>query len=213
MNAEREIWIEGDGVRLDARLHEGAGALSVAVLHPHPQYGGDMDNHVVVAVAGALAGMGATTLRFNFRGVGRSSGDFAGGVGEADDAVAAVRFLRERESGARVLIAGYSFGAMVASAIAGRVRPDGVLLISPPVAYSPLVEMPAGIPVLVIAGDRDTVAPVAGVSALRATGVEVRIVPGADHGWWPGLESLTAEATNFAEEVVSHSYTPSQSSP
>ncbi|MEK7873888.1 MAG: alpha/beta hydrolase, partial [Chloroflexota bacterium] len=69
----------------------------VVVCHPHPLYGGDMNNSVVIAMCGALLDRGIATLRFNFRGAGGSGGSFDGGIGERDDARAALAFLAERE--------------------------------------------------------------------------------------------------------------------
>jgi alpha/beta superfamily hydrolase len=82
------LWLEG-------RLSIPAGATRAAVVcHPHPQYGGDMDNSVVVATAAALGRRGIATLRFNFRGVGQSEGSYGEGVAELGDARAAVERLR-----------------------------------------------------------------------------------------------------------------------
>ena len=200
---ERECWIEHDGLRLEGLLRTGAGSLAAVILHPHPHYGGDMHNHVVTGLGEALAEAGAATLRFNFRGVGRSAGVYDGGAGEASDAVAAIDFLRARAPDARVVLAGYSFGAMVAAA-AATMRPlDGLLLVSPPLAFAALPPLPDGVPVLAIAGDRDPLAPLAAILAIKGAGVQTAIVEGADHGWWPGLESLTAEAAKFAEQLIS----------
>src|SRR5271154_4775000 len=89
---------------------------AAVVCHPHPLYGGSMYNNVVDAVLEALHVRGFVTLRFNFRGVGQSEGHFDNGNGEADDAVAAVRFLTKQEEvrAADSVLAGYSFGATTA---------------------------------------------------------------------------------------------------
>ena len=132
MTGERAFTIESDGLLLEGALREGGSDLLALVLHPHPQYGGDMHNHVVTAVCGALAESGATTLRFNFRGTGRNEGAFDSGRGEANDARAAVDALRALRPDGRLLLAGYSFGAMIAATVATDVRPDALVLISPP---------------------------------------------------------------------------------
>lgn len=111
---ERPFPFESDGLQLEGMLHEGNSRFAAVVLHPHPLYGGDMDNHVVLALRAALADAGATTLRFNFRGAGRSQGDYDHGRGEAGDARAAIRELRQLRPGCRMLLIGYSFGAQVA---------------------------------------------------------------------------------------------------
>ncbi len=80
------------------------GTAGAVICHPHPQYGGDMDNPIILTVTRALQQAGFSTLRFNFRGVGGSDGSYGGGVGEADDARAAVRYLIEPK--AQQIVAG-----------------------------------------------------------------------------------------------------------
>ena len=117
----RTVVIEGDE-RLEGVLREGAGAGGVVVCHPHPLYGGSMGNSVVRAIEEGFFKRSFTTLRFNFRGVGRSSGAYGEGVGETADLVAACQFLEGvLGEGGRFVIAGYSFGAYVASLALARV--------------------------------------------------------------------------------------------
>ena len=117
---------------LEAMIHEPAApACAALVLHPHPQYGGDMHNHVVEALS-SLCARDATTLRFNFRGAGRSSGAYAGGRGEVDDARAALAELRRAAPDAPVALAGYSFGAQIAAVLAADEPVEALLLVSPP---------------------------------------------------------------------------------
>jgi uncharacterized protein len=93
----------GDGVVLEARLAApGQASVGVVLCHPHPLYGGDMDNPVVVRAQEVCAALGLATLRFNFRGVGGSSGEHGAGVDEQADAGAALDALA-REAGARTL--------------------------------------------------------------------------------------------------------------
>lgn len=105
--------------RLEAILKENPSPFAaVVVCHPHPRPasgapGGTMNNNVVYRVAKALTDAGATVLRFNFRGVGRSSGSYSGGVGEEEDAQAALDFLAQRAPGVPLWMAGFSFGARV----------------------------------------------------------------------------------------------------
>jgi alpha/beta superfamily hydrolase len=199
---ERACWIDGGEWRLEGLLAEGDGALSALVLHPHPQYGGDMHNHVVVGLTDALRSLGMTTLRFNFRGVGRSQGAFDGGAGEAADAVAALDYLNARAGGRPILLAGYSFGAMIAAAVAADHAPEAVLLVSPPLGFSALPAITANVPALVVVGDRDPLAPAESARALALGATSVLVVPGADHGWWPGLDELTAAASKFAAQAI-----------
>ena len=90
--------IPAGSVQLEAQLREPKGELrgAVVVCHPHPVYGGTMDNHIVYRSAKAAAEAGFAALRFNFRGVGRSTGQFDQGIGEREDAAAAIRWLENR---------------------------------------------------------------------------------------------------------------------
>src|SRR5271156_829070 len=119
MKKEERVTFKSSDLTLEGMIAspDGAGPHRAAVVcHPHPLYGGSMYNNVVDAVLEALHARGFATLRFNFRGVGQSEGEFDNGKGEADDAVAAIRFLTAQK-GVRAdsaVLAGYSFGAMTA---------------------------------------------------------------------------------------------------
>jgi alpha/beta superfamily hydrolase len=200
MNAETPVTIEGGGPRLEGMLRDGDADIAAVVLHPHPQYGGDMHNHVVAAVCGALAAEGATTLRFNFRGTGRSEGEYEGGAGEADDARAAVAFVCERQPGRRVVLAGYSFGAAIALGVAEGLGLAGLVLVSLPGQMASRA-LPEGLPALIVTGGRDPIAPPEALRALDSPGREVIVVPGADHGWFPGAELLVGHVREFVRNL------------
>jgi len=107
--------------QLEGILREAPSAVAAAVVcHPHPRGGGTMNNNVVYRAAKALVAGGVTALRFNFRGVGASTGSYAEGVGEEDDVRAAVDFLREQAPGKEIWIAGFSFGARVGLRVGAR---------------------------------------------------------------------------------------------
>jgi hypothetical protein len=175
-------------------LHDATPAPGVVVCHPHPQYGGDMDNNAVLAACAGLAERGIAALRFNFRGAGASDGAFDQGEGEQDDVRAAlVRLATQPEvDGKRIGLAGYSFGAMVAAEVAsGELR--ALALVSPSVAFSDL-RVAWGCPALLLAGDADPMAPAGRLQVVaEAPGVELFIVAGADHSWW-GHEDELGEA-------------------
>src|SRR3989442_4630148 len=126
----------GADLSLEARLAlPDSPNAGVVICHPHPLYGGDMDNPVVVRVQEVCAGLGLATLRFNFRGVGGSGGTHGGGAGEQEDATAALDTLAKAVGGAPLAIAGYSFGAWIAALVGCRdARTAGLGLIAPPLA-------------------------------------------------------------------------------
>ena len=194
--AMRSIMFPSGDLSLEGVLHlpDSTPAPGVVVCHPHPLYGGDMDNNVVVAACQALAGHGIAALRFNFRGAGQSEGAFDEGRGERDDVGAALAHLAALPEidAKRVGLAGYSFGALVAAeAASGALR--GLALVSPPVAFSDL-RVAWGCPALLLAGGMDSLAPADRLHVIgEAPGVEVRVFEGADHSWW-GFEDELGEA-------------------
>ena len=198
---ERPFSFESDGLRLEGMLHEGDGATAAIVLHPRPLYGGDMDNHVVLALRASLTEAGATTLRFNFRGTGRSEGTHDNGRGEADDARAAIRSLRELGPGCGVVLAGYSFGAHVAARVALTVLLDGLILVSPPFTDGPLPTLPESVDTLLVTGEWDDSAPAARLAGLAGPRRRFVVVEGTGHGWWPGVDRLVAEVRTFLGEL------------
>jgi len=115
--------------QLEAILKESAAPIAaVLVCHPHPKGGGTMNNNVVYRVAKALGAAGASVLRFNFRGVGRSTGSYDHGVGEEDDARAALDFLAQRYPEVPLWMAGFSFGARVGLTVGAADQRVGKLL-------------------------------------------------------------------------------------
>ncbi len=166
----------------------GGDAPAAVVCHPHPMYGGSMFNNVVEAILGALWELGYATLRFNFRGVGGSEGEYDGGRGEADDACAAMAFLLAQPgvSEAGAVMAGYSFGAMVGVA-AGyeHAEVSRIVAVALPLGMTE-AQVPAGAskPLLLVSGDRDSYSPVAGLTALQkkiGESARLEIIEGADH--------------------------------
>lgn len=179
-----------------------SGARGGVVCHPHPLYGGAMHNNVVEAALAAMWSKGWATLRFNFRGVGQSEGEHDNGRGEADDAVAAVKWLTAQPGVAAdgAVLAGYSFGAMAALAAAPKI-PDlaALLLVALPIAMADpaALERFAG-PVMLVAGDQDGYCPAVKLKALHeklSERAQLRIIAGADHffgGFEPELQAEIA---------------------
>ncbi|HZC03891.1 MAG TPA: alpha/beta fold hydrolase, partial [Gammaproteobacteria bacterium] len=138
MVSER-ITFEADDVTCEgilARPETVAQAPGLVICHPHPLYGGDMHNAVVRGLAEAFAAADFAVLRFNFRGVGQSTGRYGEGIGEQQDARAAVEWLTAQAGvdPARLFLAGYSFGARVTLAVAATdPRLCGFIAVAPPV--------------------------------------------------------------------------------
>ncbi len=198
---EQDLSFVSSGAVLEGRVFVPAEPASAVVFcHPHPQYGGDMDNSVVTAVVGALAARGWATLRFNFRGVGGSGGAFADGIGERADAGAALDALAAHCPGARLLLGGYSFGAAIALDL-GLARDDvaAVLAVAPPFAVLPFdgraERRRTDKPVLLITGDRDQFCPVVAFEAAADSlepNVHAAVLPGVDH-FFTGHEQVLAD--------------------
>jgi alpha/beta superfamily hydrolase len=210
MIAERPVTIPGEP-SLEAALALPPGAtLGVVLCHPHPRYGGDMDSPVVVTAAEACARRGLATLRVNFRGVGASAGAWDEGRGERDDVRAALADLRRRLAPpARVALAGYSFGASMAAAVAAGGEPlAGLALIGPPLA-TPGWQRPGLLaidgPLLVVAGSEDPYCPRAALATLATEmpGAIVTVIDGADHFFFTGLEALDAALADWAAKLSS----------
>src|SRR5437899_11311565 len=155
IDVSRELTLEA---RLSAPPSPGGG---IVICHPHPLYGGDMDNPVVVRIQEVCAELGLATLRFNFRGVGGSTGSHANGVGEQDDAVAALDMLAKLVSDRALAIAGSSFGARVSARVAGRdTRLARDALIAPPPKMCDFASLDAcRLPTRMVAGTADANSP------------------------------------------------------
>lgn len=178
---------------------DGVAVRGLAVVcHPHPLHGGTMNNKVVQTLARAFVQRGWRSVRFDFRGVGASAGHWDGGVGEVDDALAVVRAFRA--PGEPLALAGFSFGAYVASQaaarLAGQAPAERVVLVGPAVQNFAVAPLPAGS--LVVHGEADEVVPLSAVlDWARPQAQPVVVVPGTGHffhGQLPLLKSLVLGA-------------------
>lgn len=134
-------------------------ALGIAVIcHPHPLHGGTMHNKVVTIIERSLRELGFDTVRFNFRGIGKSEGTFDEGVGESDDLAAVVEWARTMRPHAPLWLAGFSFGSYVALRNAKRLAADALVTIAPPVGRWDFeeFELPE-CPWLIVQGEEDEV--------------------------------------------------------
>lgn len=166
-------------------------ACGIAVVaHPLPTMGGTMENKVAVMLAKTFAELGCVTLRFNFRGVGASEGEFTGGDGEEQDMIAIVRFAQEQFGEELPLIlSGFSFGGYVAARTALLVHPQHLILAAPAVGR---FAMPSVAPdTLVIHGEHDDVVPLAdALEWARPLHLPIVVLPQAEHFFHGRLTQL-----------------------
>ncbi len=186
--AIEKLVIEGPQGSLEALLETPEdGALNrIAVLcHPHPQHQGTMLNKVVHTLARAMNDLGMPALRFNFRGVGKSEGEYDGGEGEIEDVLAIADYARNRWPNAEIWLGGFSFGGVIAARAAARIRPAQLITIAP--AVNILGEKLSARPTvrwLVIQGEEDEIVPandvIDWVNSLEP-GPELVLLPGVGH--------------------------------
>ena len=129
------------------------------ICHPHPLFGGTMTNKVVTTLARAFKDLGLKTVRFNFRGIGKSTGAFDEGYGETDDLLTVVKWVKQVCPDDKLWFAGFSFGGFVATNAATKIKPDGLVTVAPQVSrFSNLITLDC--PWIVIQGEADeTVSP------------------------------------------------------
>ena len=176
--------IPGPAGDIECAIDEPAGAArGVAVVcHPHPQHGGTLDNKVAQTLARAFVQLGWRSVRFNFRGVGASAGVWDEGVGEVDDALAVIK--AHRDPATPLMLAGFSFGAYVASQAAARLPDDAkaqrLVLVGPSTQRQDPGPVPAD--TLVIHGESDDVVPLSATLAwAKPQSLPVIVFPGVGH--------------------------------
>jgi alpha/beta superfamily hydrolase len=168
----------------------------LVLCHPHPLFGGSMDDSRIQAISNAANVKGFTTLRFNYRGIGKSEGKFGQGLGELQDTIAAVKFLRNHPhtDDSRIALLGYSFGGSMALAAAMDANPAALVTISAPIRLQdldPAIVSEAiryvNCPVYILHGrDDDSVHYVEaeGIYArLQVKEKYLRLIKGANHFW------------------------------
>jgi hypothetical protein len=174
---------------------------AVIVCHPHPLYGGDMDNGVVVTICQALVTQSIAVLRFNFRGAGGSGGKFGGGVKEREDVKAALDYLDTRSEIdiGKLGLVGYSFGGAVAFPVAQEdMRVKRLALVSPAINDNGWEELKSYTrPKLVLLGDADMVVSYARLKKFFTTDKHFQVITGADHFWWGFEEEMNIRVVEF----------------
>jgi alpha/beta superfamily hydrolase len=182
-------------------LPEGTPRGIALVAHPHPLYGGTMDNKVVHTLVRAFAALGYATARMNFRGVGESAGIHDGGTGETDDMALLLQNMQQEYPALPVALAGFSFGTFVQAQLQGRLTAAGtpaerLVLIGAAAGKWPLPTVPAN--TIVIHGELDETIPLEAVFTwARPQDLPVIVIPGADHFFHRKLQHIK----NFVVEM------------
>lgn len=206
-----KLFLDGPAGRLEALLEWTRPAeprMTALVCHPHPLYGGSMHTKIVFRAAKAALSLGLPTLRFNFRGAGKSEGTFAQGQGELDDVRAALDFLSTRFPGLPIVLMGFSFGCWVALRVgADDHRVTALVGLGVPAAsydFSFLAAVTK--PKLFVQGTEDVYGPRARVEPLfdsLAEPKQIRWVKGADHFFTGRLEEAQEAIGGFLAGVLS----------
>jgi alpha/beta superfamily hydrolase len=201
------VLIDGPTGHLEARVEDpqpGSSPRVVGVVcHPHPLFGGTMQNKVVHTLARTMQELAAPTVRFNFRGVGASDGVHDDGRGEVDDALAVIAWARARWVCEPLWLAGFSFGAAVALHACTTARPDALVTVAPPVKRVPieLAAAPA-CPWLIVQGDRDELVDSRDLADWARPFVppaRLSVIAGAEHFFHGRLRDLRAAVAEFLE--------------
>jgi alpha/beta superfamily hydrolase len=215
-----EVIFNGPEGRLEGRYHHSKipNAPIALLLHPHPQHGGTMNNKVVYTLYHAFVRRGFSTLRFNFRGVGRSQGRFDNGQGELSDAASALDWVQSFNPNAgSCWVGGFSFGAWIGMQLLMR-RPeiDGFVSVSPPANvydFSFLAPCPSS--GLIVHGNEDEVVPEPSVAKLaqklgsqRNIKVKYHVVEGANHFFSTKLETLNGHLDSYLEKALAPAAEP-----
>jgi alpha/beta superfamily hydrolase len=209
-----DVILTGAAGRLEGAYTPGKkpNAPIALILHPHPKAGGQMNNAPTVQLYRCFMKRGFATLRFNFRGVGRSQGRYDGGIGEIGDAAAALDWMQAvNPNSGGLWIAGYSFGAFIGMQLLMR-RPEisGWVSVAPPANHYDfgfLAPCPTG--GLMLHGDSDELVPEPAVKKLvdklntqKGVQVDYRIVPGADHVFASHADNVTVAVEDYVKKTM-----------
>ena len=198
---ERRSVIAGPAGALEVALNlpEGEARGIALVAHPHPLQGGTMDNKVAQTLAKTFTALGYVGVRFNFRGAGGSEGSFDEGVGETDDALAALAHARREFpafTDALPVLAGFSFGTYVQTRVAQSVVPERMVLVGPAVQRFTADAVPAD--TIVIHGEQDDIVALADVLEwARPRELPIIVFPGCGHFFHGRLTQLQRVITGM----------------
>jgi len=215
-----EVIFSGPAGRLEGRYQPAKekNAPIAIVLHPHPQFGGTMNNQIVYQLFYMFQKRGFTTLRFNFRSIGRSQGTFDHGTGELSDAAAALDWIQGLHPDSKSCwVAGYSFGSWIGMQLLMR-RPEieGFMSIAPqPNTYDFAFLAPCPSSGLIIHGDADRVAPEKDVQGLveklkaqKGIMITQRTVSGANHFFSGKVDELITECADYLDRRLAGELVP-----
>ena len=200
---EEQIIFSWGARTLEGLLEKNSETNGVVITHPHPLYGGNMHNNVVISITNTYQKMGYTTLRFNFRGVGNSQGSHGDGVGEQEDVRAAISYLANL-SIYQIDLVGYSFGAWVnVLAATNNLNIKNMVMVSPPVAFIDFGSI-SGLSSLrlIVTGSRDDIAPPDLIKKSYAAwnaAAQFEVINGADHFYAGSLDKLEAILAAYLE--------------
>ena len=210
-----EVNFNGPDGRLEGRYNHSKmpNAPVALLLHPHPQHGGTMNNKVVYSLYQTFVRRGFSALRFNFRGVGRSQGQFDNGPGEMSDAASALDWMQSYNPNASgCWIGGFSFGAWIGMQLMMR-RPEisGYISVAPPTSiydFTFLAPCPAS--GLIVHGGKDDLVPIASVEKLtqklaaqKTISVDYRVIESADHFFMDDLNILNDHIEDYLDTALS----------
>ena len=192
----QKITFLSEEYEIEGLLNQKDEKKGVVVTHPHPLYGGDMNNLVVESIVHVYHMKGYSTLKFNFRGVGRSQGTYDNGLGEQKDVLSALSFLADMGM-ERIDLAGYSFGAWVnAHALQKDILTKQMIMVSPPVGFMDFKSIVTMNPLkFVVTGNRDDIAPADVIEKMISTwnpDARFEVIDGADHFYGGYLNQLEA---------------------
>ena len=204
MPTTQKLDIAGPAGKLEAIFEfPGDGEIlgAAVVCHPHPQHGGTMHNKVAHTLARSFVRSGFAVLRFNFRGTEGSEGQYDEGVGELDDALAAMQWISDQQPDVPLWLAGFSFGAAIAVRAAVAHPVDGLISVAPAIyRFAGNLEAQPECPWLIIQGDEDELVEVdetvEWVDSL-APGPELLVLSGAEHFFHGRLNDLREAVTEF----------------
>ena len=209
MISTENILIDGPVGKIEAKLekHSKLNPLGIIIIcHPHPLHGGSMKNKVVHTIARACLSKNIMVLRFNFRGVGLSQGSFDDGIGEYDDVISVMNYIKNYYPKIPIWLGGFSFGGGIAIRVAAAIESKALITIAPSVFKNNfLIRNEPICPWLIIHGNKDEVIKIHTLidwhKNLEVTS-RIVIIDGATHFFHGCLVELRAEIETFIEQNI-----------